>query len=52
MEHAKYLISKGGYKNYEISERLGYKKVDYFSQLFKNNVGCTPTEYRKTSVWR
>lgn len=49
MEHAKYLISKGVYKNYEISEMLGYKKVDYFSQLFKNYIGCTPTEYRKTS---
>lgn len=50
MEHAKFLISKGGYKNYEISERLGYKKVDYLSQLFKNYVGCTPSEYRKIAM--
>lgn len=52
MEHAKYLISKGGYKNYEICERLGYKKVDYFTQLFKSYVGCTPTEYRKNDKIR
>ncbi|MEN2775520.1 response regulator [Acetivibrio clariflavus] len=49
MEHAKYLISKGQYKNYEICERLGYKKADYFSQLFKSYVGCTPSEYRKVA---
>jgi two-component system response regulator YesN len=47
MEHAKYLISTGGYKNYEISEKLGYKKPDYFSQLFKSYTGYTPMEYRK-----
>jgi len=49
MEHAKYLISKR-YKNYEISEKLGYKKSDYFSQLFKCYTGYTPTEYRKNIV--
>jgi len=49
MEHAKYLISKGEYKNYEISEILGYKKADYFSQVFKSYVGCTPSEYRKNA---
>jgi two-component system response regulator YesN len=48
MEHAKHLISKGVYRNYEISERLGYKKVDYFSRLFKSYVGCTPKEYRRS----
>jgi len=49
MEHANYLISKGEYKNYEISEILGYKKADYFSQVFKSYVGCTPSEYRKNA---
>jgi len=28
MEHAEYLISKGEYRNYEISGILGYKKTD------------------------
>jgi len=47
MEHAKYLIRTGEYKNYEISEKLGYKTVDYFSQLFKEYSGCTPRMFRK-----
>ncbi len=47
MEHAKYLILSGDYKNYEISEKLGYKKTDYFSALFKAYTGLTPMEYKK-----
>lgn len=47
MEHAKYLILAGDLKNYEISERLGYKKADYFSSLFKAHTGLTPSEYKK-----
>ncbi len=50
MEHAKYLIVSGDYKNYEISEKLGYKKTDYFSQLFKNYTGLTPMEYKKSNI--
>ncbi len=47
MEHAKYLILSGDYKNYEISEKLGYKKPDYFSSLFKAYTGLTPMEFKK-----
>ncbi len=47
MEHAKYLLRTGEYKNYEISEKLGYKTVDYFSQLFKEYSGYTPRMFRK-----
>lgn len=47
MEHAKYLLAATDCKNYEISERLGYKKADYFSSLFKAYTGITPMEYRK-----
>ncbi|MDF2985182.1 MAG: two component transcriptional regulator, AraC family [Eubacterium sp.] len=50
MEHAKYLIISGDYKNYEISEKLGYKKADYFSSLFKSYTGVTPMEYRKNRL--
>ncbi len=50
MEHAKYLISTGNFKNYEISEKLGYSSPDYFCRLFKSYTGCTPAEYKKIGI--
>jgi len=47
MEHAKYLIRSGCYKNYEISGKLGYRTSDYFSQLFKEYTGYTPSRFKK-----
>ncbi|WP_196605275.1 response regulator transcription factor [Pectinatus haikarae] len=47
MEHAKYLLRSGKYKNYEISERLGYASPDYFCRLFKLYAKMTPGEYKK-----
>lgn len=47
MEHAKHLIQTGEYKNYEVSEKLGYSKPDYFSRLFKTYTGYTPSEFKK-----
>ena len=50
MEHAKYLIRTGEFKNYEVSEKLGYSKPDYFSSLFKKYTGYTPTEFKKVAL--
>lgn len=47
MEKAKELIRKGNYKLYEVSEKVGYKNVTYFSSLFKKYTGCLPSEYGK-----
>jgi two-component system response regulator YesN len=47
MEHAKALLRTGNYKNYEVSEILGYSSPDYFCRLFKQYSGCTPLEFRK-----
>lgn len=47
MEHAKYLLRTGEFKNYEISEKLGYRTSHYFSQLFKEYSGYTPSMFRK-----
>jgi two-component system response regulator YesN len=47
MEHAKHLIRSGAFKNYEVSEKLGYSKPDYFSRLFKKYTGYTPAEFKK-----
>lgn len=50
MEHAKYLLKFGNYKNYEVSEKLGYSNTDYFCRLFKNYTGYTPVEFRKNTL--
>jgi two-component system response regulator YesN len=31
----------------DISEMVGYESANYFMKKFKENFGCTPTEYRK-----
>lgn len=49
MERAKYLLCYSGDKIYEISRRLGYGDTEYFSRVFKQSVGKTPTEYRNES---
>lgn len=47
MEYAKNMIHSSNKKIYEISDFLGYSTVDYFTKLFKNYIGETPTKYRK-----
>ena len=47
MEHAKYLLATGEYKNYQVSEMLGYSSSDYFCRLFKGYTGYTPIEFKK-----
>jgi two-component system response regulator YesN len=49
MERARMLVMSGKYKNYEISEILGYKNPDYFCRLFKERHGMTPLECRMSS---
>lgn len=34
----------------EISIKLGFKSTTYFRRLFKQTVGKTPSEYRKTDI--
>ncbi len=34
----------------DISERVGYFDVDYFSKLFKQRIGITPSDYRANTV--
>lgn len=46
MEYAKTLIKEGGYRNYEISDMLGYSTPDYFAKIFKDITGMTPTQYK------
>ena len=50
MEYAKHLLGTGQYKNYQISEKLGYSSPDYFCRLFKNYTGYTPLQFRKSGA--
>jgi YesN/AraC family two-component response regulator len=49
IERAKLLLKQGNKKIYEICDELGYQSVQYFSSLFKLEVGVTPMEYKKNS---
>ncbi|MBQ1942309.1 MAG: helix-turn-helix transcriptional regulator [Clostridia bacterium] len=45
---AKNLIEDTALTFTEISDRLGFSSIHYFSKLFKEKTGLTPTEYAKT----
>lgn len=40
------LLTTGNYKAYEISEILGYSSVDYFTKVFKEITGTTPSKFK------
>ncbi|WP_199619840.1 response regulator transcription factor [Paenibacillus alkalitolerans] len=50
VEKAKELLMTGQYKIYEISELVGYKTSQYFSQVFKRWTGLTPQEFTESTV--
>ena len=45
MDHARELLREG-YKVSQVSEMVGYSNYRYFCDVFKREVGKTPTEYR------
>lgn len=49
ISYAKSLIQTGNYKAYEISDKLGFSSVDYFTKIFRETTGMTPSAY-KTSI--
>ncbi|MDV7105149.1 AraC family transcriptional regulator [Vibrio sp. TH_r3] len=46
VDRAKFILKKYNFKLSEVSTRCGFKDVNYFCRVFKNNTGRTPTEYR------
>lgn len=46
VEHAKVLLRESSEKTYEISEKLGYASPNYFTRVFKEQTGQTPSQYR------
>lgn len=45
IDHSKKLISEQAYSITEISEMLGFNSIHYFSRVFKNITGISPTQY-------
>lgn len=44
------LLKTGNYKSYEISDMLGYATVDYFTKVFKDITGTTPSKFKSGDV--
>lgn len=47
IEKAKEYLLAGEMKIYEISDLIGYGSSQYFSQIFYNETGMTPNDYRR-----
>ncbi|WP_042460675.1 response regulator transcription factor [Neobacillus dielmonensis] len=47
MNEAKRLLERTSLRVTEISDRLGYSDITYFSNIFKRKTGVPPSEYRK-----
>ncbi len=47
IEQAKKLLCECEYKVYEISDKVGYRNVDYFHKKFRKLTGESPADYRK-----
>ncbi len=50
IERAKYLLTTTTLKNYEIADTLGFSDHEYFSKVFKKNIGVPPSIYRKNNM--
>lgn len=49
INESKKLLAQTDLKVYEISEKVGYRNVDYFHTKFKKYVSQSPAEYRKVT---
>ena len=47
MQRAKYILTSTDMTIAEIADLLSYKDVEYFSRLFKQRIGCSPSDYRR-----
>lgn len=48
LKHAKLLIKENKYTISEISEKLGFTSIHYFSRKFKNEFNISPSDYAKS----
>lgn len=50
IQKAKELLSDSNLSIREVCNEVGYQDPNYFSRLFKKNVGVTPSEYKENGV--
>ena len=50
IEDAKKMPKSGRYKVYEVSDMVGYKTGQYFSQIFQQYTGASPTDYLRRHI--
>ncbi|HBF38109.1 MAG TPA: hypothetical protein DDW50_12395 [Firmicutes bacterium] len=50
MDKAQELLKYTDLKAYEVAEKIGYTNSQYFSVLFKQTTGYSPTEYKKLNL--
>ena len=50
IEVAKDLLCNQNLKIYEVAERLSFSNEFYFSKVFKNIVGCSPSQYIQSHI--
>jgi len=47
MERAEFLLSRSEKMVYQIAQEVGFQDIDYFTRLFKQHSGLTPSAYRR-----
>jgi len=50
LKKAKYLLGNESYTISEIAYMVGFSNPNYFSTVFKGKYGCTPSEFKKSSI--
>lgn len=50
LKKAKYLLANENYSIAEITYMVGFSTPNYFSTVFKNKYGCTPTEFKRNVI--
>lgn len=47
LNHSRMLLLTSSYPITEIADRCGFKRLDYFSAIFKKKFRCNPSQYRE-----
>ena len=47
LNHSSLLLQTSSYPIKEIADQCGFKRLDYFSAIFKKKFSCNPSQYRE-----